>query len=288
MDQDRNGQVSDVPGIASDIRFATDHGLLTVQDGRMFQRGQEAFCRALATAAARQQDVRAAQVDLGSSTFRLEFTPGEVSEQEMAGRFAAAMRDALAEQKRAGQTDGHAGDWAALAAFPAGRAVSSWEIVRESADCLKLRNAMLRHDSDLAWRTAKELRKSSGILSAGRADRAVSHGDQLLSDSIVTAPEPKADAIPVSWANPGGLAILARAECLEQGQADRRDPGRRLPDDCFGSASAEPAALDIRDLWPQRLWDLADSHHQRAARGFRGERARARNGVKSDGVARPW
>ncbi len=189
MDQDRNGRVSDVPGIAPDIRFATDHGLLTVHDSRMFQRGQEAFCRALVTAAARQQDVRAAQVDLGSSTFRLEFTPGQVSEQEMAGRFAAAMRDALAEPKRDGQTDGHAGDWAALAAFPAGRAVSSWEIVRESADCLKLRNAMLRHDSELARSTAKELRKSSGILTARispwRRDLTIRYETSQMSDLAV-------------------------------------------------------------------------------------------------------
>jgi hypothetical protein len=35
----------------SDIKFSTDHGLLIVRDSRMFQRGQETFCRALATAA---------------------------------------------------------------------------------------------------------------------------------------------------------------------------------------------------------------------------------------------
>ena len=150
----------------SEIKFTRDHGLLTVRDPRMFQRGQEVFCRALATAAARQEDVRAAQVDLGSSTFRLEFTPGEVSEKDMARRFAEAMRDALSEQDNAGQTQGQNDDWAALAAYPVGSSVSSWEIVREGPDSLKLRNVLLRHDSNLAQRVAKQLRQSPGILTA--------------------------------------------------------------------------------------------------------------------------
>ena len=150
----------------SDIKFAIEHGLLTVHDRRMFQRGQETFCRALATAAARQQDVRSAQVDLGSSTFRLEFIPGRVSEQEMAARFAGAVRDALSEQARSNRTDGRDDGWATLATFPAGASVSSWEIIHESPNCLKLRNGILRQDSNLARRIAKELRQSPGIITA--------------------------------------------------------------------------------------------------------------------------
>ncbi len=166
MDHDRNGQMPEIRPGGAEIQFATDHGLLTVRDRRMFQRGQEQFCRALVTAAAKQPVVHAAQVDLGSSTFRLEFTPGEVSENDMAGHFAAAMREALAEQKQASQPVGGHDDWAALAAFPAGHSVSTWEIVRESADSLKVRNMILRHDSNLARRVAKELRQLPGILAA--------------------------------------------------------------------------------------------------------------------------
>ena len=71
--------------------------------------------------------------------------PGGVSEKEMAGRFAAAMRDALfgTGESRSRLTGTH-DDWAALAAFPAGRSVSSWEIIHASPDCLKLRNMILR------------------------------------------------------------------------------------------------------------------------------------------------
>src|SRR6516164_9281640 len=81
-EQDRNGPVSDLEPNSLTVKFATDHGLLTVRDGRLFQRGQETFCCLLATAAVRQQDVRSAHVDLGSSIFRLEFTPGDVDEKE--------------------------------------------------------------------------------------------------------------------------------------------------------------------------------------------------------------
>ena len=40
-------------------------------------------------------------------------------EKAMASRFAAAMSDALSEQGKASQSDGHHDDWAVLAAFPA-------------------------------------------------------------------------------------------------------------------------------------------------------------------------
>jgi uncharacterized membrane protein YbaN (DUF454 family) len=189
MEQERNGDTSDFHGDGSEIKFATDHGLLTVRDSRMFQRGQERFCRGLAMAAAKQQDVRSAQVDLGSSTFRLEFTPGRVSEQQMSSRFAEAVRDALSEQERANQTDGRDDDWAALAAFPAGRSVSSWEIIHESPDYLKLRNGILRQDSNLARRTAKELRQTPGIITARvspwRRNLKIRYDASQMSDSAV-------------------------------------------------------------------------------------------------------
>jgi len=44
------------------------------------------------------------------------------------------------EKERANQSDGQKADWAALAAFPPGRSVSSWEIIHDSPDYLKLRN----------------------------------------------------------------------------------------------------------------------------------------------------
>ncbi len=179
---------------ASEIKFSTDHGLLIVRDSRMFQRGQETFCRALATAAARQQDVRSAQVYLGSNTFRLEFTPGRVSEQQMSGRFAQAVRDALSEQERANRADGPKDDWAALAAFPAGRCVSSWEIIHESPDYLKLRNGLLRQDSNLARSTAKELRQTPGIIGARvspwrRSLRIRYDASQMSSSAVVDTAE---------------------------------------------------------------------------------------------------
>ncbi len=178
----------------SEIRLSEEHNLLTVRDRRMFQRGQESVCRALICAAARQPEVRAAQVDLGASLFRLEFNPGRASEQEMAERFAAAMRQALAEAEHDGRPDGKRTNWAAMAAFPAHQSVSTWEIVREETNGIKLRNVILRHDSHMARRIAKEMRRRPGILSARvsqwRRDLKIRYEEGQMSDlAVVNAAE---------------------------------------------------------------------------------------------------
>jgi hypothetical protein len=113
------------PGDAS---FSEEQGVMTVRDRRLIRRGQEAFCRRLIVAAARQADVRSAQISLESSTCRVEFASGRLTASQMADRFAKAVREAVDGSPDDGR-DGR-GDvrWGALAAFPAGDAASLWEI----------------------------------------------------------------------------------------------------------------------------------------------------------------
>src|SRR4051794_23834556 len=73
--------------------FSEQHGELVVRDQRIFRRGQEAFCRRLAIAAAKQDDVGSVQIRLDSGTCRLEFTAEHKSESEMADAFARAVKE---------------------------------------------------------------------------------------------------------------------------------------------------------------------------------------------------
>ena len=78
-----------------DASFSEEEGVMTVRDGRLFRRGQEAFCRRLIIAAARQDGVRSVLLSLESSTCRVEFAPGRPTASQMADRFAKAVKEAV-------------------------------------------------------------------------------------------------------------------------------------------------------------------------------------------------
>ena len=147
--------------------FSEQHGELVVRDRRIFRRRQEAFCRRLAIEAVRQDEVGSVQIRLDSGTCRLEFTAEHKSESEMAEIFARAVKEATSESSVADQPDHHGLEWGTLAAFPAGETVSLWEIVRDAPDRLKIHNALLRYDPDLARTVAKATARTAG--SARRA-----------------------------------------------------------------------------------------------------------------------
>jgi uncharacterized membrane protein YbaN (DUF454 family) len=208
--------------------FDEQYGMMTVLDRRMFRRGQEAFCRRFVTSAARLEGVRSVQVCLGSNTCRLEFAPGKVSSRQMASRFAEAVHAAVPESGAGARPDGRRLDWAILAAFPTAGPLSCWEAVCESTDRLRLRNPILRSDSTLARRVAKELRKVPGIASC----RVTPWGRDL---KVQFDPAQRADA-----------AVIDAAEaCLRQ--ALRPGPAR--------AAAEEEAPQPARGL--RRVWYLA-------------------------------
>lgn len=145
--------------------FSEQHGELVVRDQRIFRRGQETFCRRLAIAAVRQGNVRSVQISLDSGACRMEFTAKRISESQMAETFARAVKEATSGSSAESQMDHHGLEWGTLAAFPAGETVSLWETVREAPDRLKVYNALLRYDSTLARKVAKELRAQPGVFS---------------------------------------------------------------------------------------------------------------------------
>jgi uncharacterized membrane protein YbaN (DUF454 family) len=170
---------------------------MVVRDLRMFRRGQEAFCRGLAIAAARQEGVRSVQIGLESSTCRIEFAPGRLDAGRMAERFARAVREAVAGTSAERREDGRPARWGALAAFPDGQEVegaSLWEIVREGPGRLGARHARLRDDPGLARRVAREMRVVPGVLacrlSPVRRDLRITYDPARLTEfAVVDRPE---------------------------------------------------------------------------------------------------
>jgi len=148
------------------IELSEEHGTVEIRDRRLFRRGHEAFCRRLVELAARQPGIRSASVALGSVTCRLEFDTGWRSAECMARRFAVIMDEAIPELGRDGRLAPGEIEWATVSAFPAGEAVSCWEIIHEASDRLRLHNEILRLDSSLARGVAKALREVPGIVSS--------------------------------------------------------------------------------------------------------------------------
>ncbi len=149
------------------IEFSEKHGIVEVRDRRLFRRGHEAFCRRLVESAARQPGIRSASVALGSGTCRLEFGGARRSEERMARRFVEIVNEAIPELEREETSGKPEPDWATLLAFPAGEIVSCWQVSHETADRLRIHNAILHLDASLARRVAKALREIPGIDSCG-------------------------------------------------------------------------------------------------------------------------
>lgn len=70
-------------------------GVVEIHDPRLLRREQEAFCRALVTAAIDRFGAIRAAVYLETSTCRLEFGPGRFDAAEMSRRIASAVRAAI-------------------------------------------------------------------------------------------------------------------------------------------------------------------------------------------------
>jgi uncharacterized protein len=69
-------------------------GVVEIHDSRLFRRGHEAFCRALAELAIERFRARRVEIRLASSMCRLEFEPGEFSRAELCRRVAEAVKAA--------------------------------------------------------------------------------------------------------------------------------------------------------------------------------------------------
>ncbi len=155
--------------------FSEAEGLLDVREPGLFRRGRERFCRDLVEAAAGQPGVRSAWACLASGSFRLEFEAEPVPAAEMAGRFQAAVAEAI-DRGRAPEPGGpRPADWTSLTVISTPSGGSAWETTRERPGLLRLRHPALVADRALAHRVAHALDSAPGI----RSGRATLFGREL-------------------------------------------------------------------------------------------------------------
>lgn len=148
--------------------FAVADGVFSAHEPELFRPDCEALCCRLANAAARQPDVRAVHISLGSGTCRIEFDPERANAAQMAECFTRAVRAAVAEEP-ADARRGFERGWTALSVFPHGKTVSTWETIREGEGEVRLRNRIVNKDSGLARRVAHELAHAPGVNSCRTA-----------------------------------------------------------------------------------------------------------------------
>jgi uncharacterized membrane protein YbaN (DUF454 family) len=100
-------------------------GVVEIHDPRLFRRGREAFCRALAQAAVEDLQARRVEIVLNSSTCRLAFNPGEFDRAELARRAAAAVTAATPAMRDRAGTPHHArAGWTKLTALATDAGIS--------------------------------------------------------------------------------------------------------------------------------------------------------------------
>jgi hypothetical protein len=102
---------------AQSVFFLKDGGVLLLRNPELFRPGREEFCRRLADAAVRQEEVRTVRISLASGTCRIAFEPGRVDEAGMADRFTRAVRSAVDQGTRDGRSDGADAGWTSLVMF---------------------------------------------------------------------------------------------------------------------------------------------------------------------------
>jgi uncharacterized membrane protein YbaN (DUF454 family) len=156
-------QPSLTPKIAIDERAGT----VRVCDPRVFRAGHRAFCRRLLEAATRRPTVRQVEVDLDSASCRLEFGPGSVSAEDIAGTFAAAVRDAAEKAPDTKRTPlwRIPPDWCVLTVYRLpGKAESSlWETLERKPGRIRVRNRGRAGDHGRLARLAEVLPGLEGI-----------------------------------------------------------------------------------------------------------------------------
>lgn len=193
--------------------FSEADGVLDVREPGLFRRGRERFCRDLVEAAAGQPGVRSAWACLASGSFRLEFEALPVAAAEMAGRFQAAVAQAI-DRGRAPEPGGpRPADWTSLTILSTPSGGSAWETTRERPGLLRLRHPALVADRALALRVAHAMDSAPGI----RSGRATLFGREL---------EVRFDAGRTSPASALLAAEAAYRRALRVAPAPSAGPGR--------------------------------------------------------------
>ncbi len=165
----RRNEVSDSSSsdqTARAVSCSESEGLLELVEPELFRSSHASYCRRLAEASARRPDVRSVQIRLDTGTCRLSFVPGKASARVMADQFAAAVRDAAnPDSDRDPEPTRHEPerDWTELTVFATDRFGSAWETTRHDFDAIRLSNPVVRKDSTLAHRVARELLEVHGI-----------------------------------------------------------------------------------------------------------------------------
>ena len=126
-----------------DVQFDTKGQSILVCDTRIINSEQRAFCRRLLEAAARRPGISKAEVDLASSSCRIEFVGKAASSQKMADFFADCVQDAAGGLGNREKTKGYgprAQDWLKLTAYPLANDVSLWETFDVESGRVRLRH----------------------------------------------------------------------------------------------------------------------------------------------------
>jgi uncharacterized membrane protein YbaN (DUF454 family) len=125
-----------------DIEIDAKAHMIRVSDARLINSEQRGFCRRLLEAAARRPGIGKAEVDLSSSSCRIEFAGKAASPQTMAEFFANCVQEAASgfadARKESLGRKGHG--WTKMTAYPLANDVSLWETFDAKKDRVKLRH----------------------------------------------------------------------------------------------------------------------------------------------------
>jgi uncharacterized membrane protein YbaN (DUF454 family) len=150
--------------VGLDIEIDEDAGSVRVFDPRAFRTDRRAFCRRLIDAMATQPGFGKAEVDLLSSTCRIEFDPRSSTPRAMAEAFSSAVRQAAADHVRSKRNGWWSpGGWSAMTAYRVNGHISIWETVEVKPGRIRLRHRGLPSDRPRLSHLADSLAGLDGV-----------------------------------------------------------------------------------------------------------------------------
>jgi uncharacterized membrane protein YbaN (DUF454 family) len=141
------------------IEFDSKARALRICDPRLIKASQLAFCQRLLEAATRRPGISKAEIDVKSSSCRIEFRRGATTAQKMADAFAECVREAAASSSSIALPlwDASAADSLTLTAYPLSGDVSLWEKRDTGPGQISIRNQNARLDHDRLSKLADEI-----------------------------------------------------------------------------------------------------------------------------------
>jgi uncharacterized membrane protein YbaN (DUF454 family) len=143
-----------------------EHGrAIRVRDPRIINVDQRSFCRRLIDFATRQPGVSKVEVDLPSSTCRMEFSSGPATSSEIADVFAGCVQNAVPDAPGAGKIPGWRSDdrWITLTAYPLSGDVSLWATLEAKPGRILFHHPSPSGSPDRLSRVAEDLMHVDGV-----------------------------------------------------------------------------------------------------------------------------